>query len=760
MSKPTYKNFDGEAPKRLAPTMSRSRGQLAAAYAPGAFFTFEGGLGSCIAQPAYDTDTAPAPISATVRNQIVMRMEEAIKAWYAAASRARDNKGQNIPPIRGAQCLTEELLVTAGNAVRPIDPARFVFASPDKMGYAPAPLTFVCNHCGTYRYFGSVDEFYKTAPSRLKRKCDSHEGECHWRQLDVIFVHWSGNWEPVRPGTANWDPIAQEVKEPFDRCPQCHETEFRLETRHSETALSGWYFQCKNCGHADTKGWRKNDPVTMEIVRDDFAKYVAVARMEAVSYRASAAFYAQSDQFIIFDDKQEGLLALLDPSQTPGLKSFLAAHFGFGKGRPTMPEIEIILAQTDKGAASLKKWQKRQALLKAAADQDMIDALTEDIKDIEASWFDGDPPLVKETTNLPPPLVAAVDSRKTDFDGRYDPFRLVVEHEALKRNHLDATRAETGRSPFVPFDRLDPDLAPPDAAAKAAQEAATRVDLDRLGIATMGLIRNFKLCRFTYGYTRVDANPVTERHNTFMPVRLNLFPRVKSGDQGLKKNPIYVVTQENEAFYVRLNDEHVYAWLTQLGLSDAFPWTKTSGEPLGAKILEHAQPMQRFLKFVYRDQPPYAYYYTYTLLHTYSHLMMRAISELSGLDAGSLGEYIFPADLAFVVYRSGTTLDLGNLSSLWRNANRNFLTHLTEPTTLGCNSGSLCAARGGACPDCLLIPETSCIASNQLLSRSVLRGGPRPREDMGDSRIRGYLEIVQDALAANPGAAPNAAVAA
>jgi hypothetical protein len=158
--------------------------------------------------------------------------------------------------------------------------------------------------------------------------------------------------------------------------------------------------------------------------------------------------------------------------------------------------------------------------------------------------------------------------------------------------------------------------------------------------------------------------------------------------------------------------------------------------------------MQRFLTNVHREQRPFAYYYTYTLLHTYAHVMMRAIAELSGLDAGSLGEYLFPADLTFVVYRSGTTLDLGNLSSLWRNANARFLHHLGEPTTLSCNSGSLCLQRGGACPDCILIPETSCIAQNQLLSRSVLRGGPRPREDMGEDRIAGYLDVVNAPVAA------------
>lgn len=116
---------------------------------------------------------------------------------------------------------------------------------------------------------------------------------------------------------------------------------------------------------------------------------------------------------------------------------------------------------------------------------------------------------------------------------------------------------------------------------------------------------------------------------------------------------------------------------------------------------------------------------------------------------GSLGEYVFPADLEFVVYRNGTMIDLGNLSALWRNYNTVFLEHILEPRTLMCGAGSLCDAYGGACSSCIVIPETSCVAANWLLSRSVLRGGPAPREDAAQqgSRIVGYLDVATTKVA-------------
>lgn len=133
----------------------------------------------------------------------------------------------------------------------------------------------------------------------------------------------------------------------------------------------------------------------------------------------------------------------------------------------------------------------------------------------------------------------------------------------------------------------------------------------------------------------------------------------------------------------------------------------------------------------------------YTLLHSYSHLLMKHLAEYSGLDLGSLGEYIFPADLAFVVYRNGTTMDLGNLSAMWRNAGNAMLATMLGTKATQCGTGTLCTYRGGACPDCLMVPETSCIAGNKLLSRSVLNSveGRPSRFDTRQGPIRGYLDF-------------------
>lgn len=753
--------FDNDAPERpAAPTMNRSQGQLASAYAPGAFFTFEGGLGACIAIPDANALYQTPSLSPPTKNQILGRLNEAVSSWFNRAINCRPNDTNH--PVLPELCVDMTLLNNERTGIQPVDRGMFVFVAPSHMGYAPAPLTFVCNACGLFRGFKTVVEFEKARPLLAARNCRANsDHSCQWRQLDVIFVHWSGNWEPVMPGKYDWDSTRNQLREPINRCSHCHSEEFILDT--SSPSIGKWFFKCANpkCGFIDEGSWLKNDKVTIEALRDQFARdRISEGRMEPVSYRASSAHYALSEQFILFDAESDDLLGLLDPIKAGDLKAFIAEHFGYGKTRPSDAEMERELKARGMGAAwesyasrkNMADMSRSQlAAFRAAGNpavdmEKMVAEFDRLLVETLDSWFAGPSPILKPLTELPGVLTGLINAREL-FSSRYDPFRLAVEHEALRRSKLNAPKGAGGRLPFVRFTHLDADLAPHDEEQKASQEKATALRLKQLGVETMGLIREFDLCRFTYGYSRMQPVPTFEKRQRMMPVRLNLFPSIQT--EGGKKHPLYVVTQANEALYVKLDQVQVYRWLRELNPHDIFDWKPEDG-PLGAKLLERASPFGRYLEHLPARASSSSYLYTYTLLHSFSHVLMKAIAEHSGLDLGSLGEYLFPADLAFVVYRNGTTMDLGNLSALWRNENESFLRHLLQPKTLQCNSGSLCDANRknpGACPDCILVPETSCIAMNQLLSRSVLRGGNPPRED-GDhvgSRIPGFFQVVNDA---------------
>ena len=70
------------------------------------------------------------------------------------------------------------------------------------------------------------------------------------------------------------------------------------------------------------------------------------------------------------------------------------------------------------------------------------------------------------------------------------------------------------------------------------------------------------------------------------------------------------------------------------------------------------------------------------LLHSLAHQLVHSLADVSGLDRDGIGEHIFPADLAFVIYRKGMTPDLGNISAMWRNNSDEFLRRIIDPSRL------------------------------------------------------------------------------
>lgn len=729
-------------------TMMRSRGQLASSYAPESFFTFEGGLGACIAKPIL---TRKADLDADTRNQIALRMDELTRAWFDAAMGCRK---ADEPAVLPAQCI-EKPLLSDGGTVAPFNEERFAYLIPDEVGYAPAPLTFVCNACRLVRTYESLKQLESELdvlenPARCPHPVPKR-GSCDWRQLDVLLVHWSGGWERMMPHQWRWSQADQRASL-FKWACDCGSENVVLD--QTSPAIGEWFFRCASptCGRAISKVPQK-DRETLEILRtDDQARWTDL-HMEAVSYRASQVHYTQSDQFINFRDDKAGHLRLLLPGNEGDLQAFIARRYGYERTELSSAEIEKAV----KDAKLDVEWERFESQVAAIAS---LEEAVVKMKQLEGAltaakrardeylvgWEARK--IIRPKVALPDSVRAAIQQRAARYPSRYDPFRLAVEHAALQETKLAPNNVRGGRRAFVPFDRLDQDLAPDTVEEKEALESQTAELLRKLGIEQMGLIREFELCRFSFGYSRMSPGPVLpEKRGRAMPVKLKLFPVVRDIDDKMKY-PIYVITQANEALYVKLNERAVFEWLSAVGCDDMFTRGPSPDWRPGAGLLAVAPDFDRYLQHLQKAPKGLTYYYAYTLLHTLAHVMMKQISEFSGLDQGSLSEYIFPADLAFVVYRSGTTMDLGNLSALWRNSGIPFLRSLLRHKATDCGSGSLCLHRGGACPDCVMVPETSCVAGNALLSRSVLRGNGRPRQDERQGSVPGFLEIVRNALPA------------
>lgn len=711
------------------PRMSRSQPQLATAYAPGAMFTWEGGKGACVAVPvegaAIDFSARP-----TRRDQIIENLDEFCKSWLARGMAITRNDGA---PVYEVQLLDSCFYnpMRAGSAGVEIGLDRFEFMRPDRMGYLPGPLVYRCDTCEKVREY--ISAAHQVADP-LSANCQTEDGgtrECRWRQLDVVYVHWSGTLEGLSPYRYTLGGDGQVRKIP--RC-QCGAEEFKLIKQGNQFSL--WRFRCTGCG-AEREVYQ-TDPESLNLLKPKIDQGVphqwSEINMIPISYRASPVFYVQSARFIVYDADPE-VVALMQPSRQEDLTSRIASLHGYGGADPSDDQIRAQL----EAKGRLNQWpsyemmRQKEREAREAGDDSQAETFAEAARLTLQGWYEsGD--VVREAVATPQ-LEEQIRARR-DFARRYDPIRSTVEHDALRRRKIDVPNEAHG------LRQVHPDLSAEYGIEELEHAYRERVaeDFARAGIADAFLIRNLDMVEFSFGFTRVSATPITVQKDRQMPVRLMGFPRLPNN-----KRPIYVIEQQNEAIYIRLQPDAVSEFLIRNGALDAPP---PAPRTLGSAFIEQYQDFGPFLQgFTIRDPASRERSrdvpsLVYLLLHTMAHHVMQGISRFSGLDLGSMSEAIFPADLAFLVHRRGMTEDLGNISSMWRDHNGAFLNYLIARRELRCGSGTLCDHRGGACPACVMIPETSCIAGNQLLSRAALVGGRAPLWDINQDQFQGYFEVV------------------
>lgn len=689
------------------PTMSRSRAQLATAYAPGVLMTWEGGKGICRTVPI-ENELISLKGSVT-ESQIFDHIAEFIENWRDRAINAVDDPVDELildAPFRNRR---------SGQAE--VERARFQLTGPEKMGYVPYPQVYRCGVCGSVREYNSISE---QARRPLPRKC--HDHVARWTQVDVVYVHWSGELRPLSPYNFNYDPTTQEVIQ-FNRCP-CGSQAFKL--RNDAPTFSEWRYVCEGCGESRQLKKAAPDALgTLEREKETRGRdfHFVEVNMLPISYRANSAFYPQRGSFIEFQDRQ--VIDLMSHARATDLLSRLSVIHDIPFVEPNDDEIRAAVEASNDHA---DEWDEYEMMLKLAAQneaagkKEKAERRRDDARDIREGWFKAD---LIERGSLESPAIRGAVRNRGEWARRYDPIRLTVQHDAFVKEHV-ISAMEVHRA----VDVLKPDLTLTDTAGDPVRNARyvreTSDLMTRLGIEQLVLLRGLPICEFSFGYSRVSSGPVYTRDlngtKSPMPVRLMAFdPLPVEGS----KRPIYVTQQQNEALYFRLDELRVRDWLRKNGVPDV------PDDHLGRAYLEQYEDFGQFLEgFKDREGRQGAARrlpsYVYLLLHTLSHQFMHALADTSGVDRDGIGEHIFPADLAFAIYRKGMTPDLGNISAMWRNSSHAFLRRAIDPRQLRCGSGALCDVRGGACPACVMVSEVSCVASNLLLSRAVLQGGSPP----------------------------------
>jgi hypothetical protein len=715
--------------------MTRSQPQLATAYAPGSIFTWEGGRGACFAVPV---DGAVIDFSArqTRRDQMIESLQEFCENWLGRGMLI------NRPgaPVHETQLVDSCFHNPMRQGIASVDIAldRFEFMRPDRIGYMPGPLVYRCDTCGVVReYISSAHQVAEPLQEQCQADGAFAVHDSIWRQLDVVYAHWSGTVEGLSPYRNTMDRTGAIRKIP--RC-QCGAERFRLIKQGNQ--FSRWRFICTGCGAQ--KEVYQTDPFSLNLLKPRIDAGMPhqwnEINMIPISYRASPIFYVQTARFIVFDIDPE-VITLMSPSREEELAARVAELHGFEGTDPSDARIKEQLERNGQGSLfdTYRRFREQEATAAATGDTRTVAIWADAAREMLQGWYRAK--LIHREVDASPALCARVEERAR-YARRFDPIRSTIEHHALHRRKVDlAGEAADLRQPHA-------DLCAEFENTELQRAYVRRVaeDLARAGIQEARLIRNLDMVEFSFGFSRVSATPETVQKERRMPVRLMGFPPLPNG-----RRPVYVIEQQNEAIYIQLDSAMATAFLQRNGVLSNIP---VPPRTIGGSLIETYQDFGLFLKdFSVRDAGSRVRRreiasLTYLLLHSMAHHVMHGIARFSGLDLGSLSEVIFPADLAFIVHRRGMTEDLGNISSMWRDQNSAFLRYLVARRELRCGSGTLCDQRGGACPACIMIPETSCIAGNQLLSRSALVGGRAPPWDVDQSPLVGFFEIVNNALQA------------
>ena len=132
--------------------------------------------------------------------------------------------------------------------------------------------------------------------------------------------------------------------------------------------------------------------------------------------------------------------------------------------------------------------------------------------------------------------------------------------------------------------------------------------------------------------------------------------------------------------------------------------------------------------FGFRNHPNTASAYIYRALHSLSHLFIRVLGKVSGVDESSIAEMIFPTRCSVLLYVNQCgEFNLGTFSTCFESYLEEICERVNDRAE-DCLYDPICTIDAdSSCPACLQLGEVSCENFNRDLSRKYLIGGENVR---------------------------------
>ena len=234
---------------------------------------------------------------------------------------------------------------------------------------------------------------------------------------------------------------------------------------------------------------------------------------------------------------------------------------------------------------------------------------------------------------------------------------------------------------------------------------------ERFGIKSARVCDRIPFVSCSYGYTRVESEWKEG-------VQLHALKEEKPG----RKN-IYATKLNTEGVLFEFDRKKIIEWLlaNQIITTEEAP-NLESEEEIKIWFLNNIKPSLIHPFSTIDETASKETYYVYRLIHSLSHLLIRAAADIGGLGKDSLSEYIFPGVPAVLIYCQNS--QGFNLGSLFNTFEAYFDKWMNKAYTSAqnCIFDPICIERQKACTGCLFVNEVSCQHFNKDLDRALVVG--------------------------------------
>lgn len=233
----------------------------------------------------------------------------------------------------------------------------------------------------------------------------------------------------------------------------------------------------------------------------------------------------------------------------------------------------------------------------------------------------------------------------------------------------------------------------------------------KFGIADTKVCGDIPFISCSYGYTR-------EKSQYEEGVQLRAFKEEKGG----KKN-VYATKLRTEGVLFEFDRKRIIQWLLKneyLSSSEAPNMDDEKDIKTWFVNNIHLGAITTFSEIDPNFESLTSY--VYSLIHSLSHLLVKAAAELCGLNKDSISEYIFPGIPAMMIYcQNSQGFNLGALFNVFEAYFDKWIAGAAAKAEK-CVFDPICIERYRACTGCLFLNEVSCQHFNQDLNRRLVIG--------------------------------------